>query len=77
MGRSGRPWREESERATRVARVIALAERTFANREKAQRWLHKNVASLDHRRPIDLIQTTSGTRLVEDILAKIAWGATA
>ena len=67
---------EESDRA-RVARVIALAERTFANREKAGLWLHKSLACVDGRRPIDLIQTTSGTRLVEDILAKIAWGATA
>ena len=74
---NGRLTVEESDRAARVARVMALAERTFANREKANRWLHKDLASLDDRRPIDLIQTTTGTRLVEDILAKIAWGAAA
>ena len=74
---SGRLTVEESDRTARVARVIALAERTFANREKAQRWLHKDLASLDDRRPIDLIQTTAGTRLVEDLLAKIAWGVAA
>ena len=56
---------------------MALAERTFANQDKAHRWLHRNLTSLDDRRPIDLIQTTTGTRLVEDILAKIAWGAAA
>ena len=74
---NGRLTVEESDRAARVARVIALAERTFANRAKADIWLHKNLVLLDDRRPIDLIQTTSGTRLVEDILAKIAWGAAA
>ena len=68
---------EESDRAVRVARVIALAERTFANQDKAHRWLHKNLVALDDRRPIDMIQTTAGTRLVEDMLAKIAWGAAA
>jgi len=68
---------EESDRAARVARVIALAERTFANRAKADLWLHKSLVFLDGRRPIDLIQTTSGTRLIEDTLAKIAWGAPA
>ena len=68
---------EESDRAARVARIMALAERTFANQDKAHRWLHRNLTSLDDRRPIDLIQTTTGTRLVEDILAKIAWGAAA
>ena len=74
---NGRLTVEESDRAARVARVMALAERTFANRGKAHLWLHKSLASLDDRRPIDLIQTTTGTRLVEDILAKIAWGAAA
>ncbi|MCY4486045.1 MAG: DUF2384 domain-containing protein [Deltaproteobacteria bacterium] len=74
---SGRLTVEESDRAARVARVIALAERTFGNQDKACRWLHKNLASLDDRRPIDLTQTAAGTRLVEDILAKIAWGAAA
>ena len=74
---NGRLTVEESDRAARVARIMALAERTFANREKADRWLHKNLVSLDDRRPIDLIQTTAGARLVEDILAKIAWGAAA
>ena len=74
---TGRLTVEESDRAARVARVMALAERTFGNREKAHAWLHRNLASLDDRRPLDLIRTTSGTRLVEDILAKIAWGAAA
>lgn len=68
---------EESDRAARVARVVALAERTFANRGKADIWLHKSLVLLNGRRPIDLIQTISGTRLVEEILAKIAWGAAA
>ena len=68
---------KESDRAAQVARVLALAERTFANREKARRWLYKNLASLDDRRPFDLIQTTTGRRLVEELLAKVAWGAAA
>ena len=68
---------EESDRAARVARVIALAERTFGNQDKARRWLHQNLVALDDRRPIDLTQTAAGARIVEDVLAKIAWGAAA
>lgn len=68
---------EESDRAARIARVMALAERTFANQGKAHRWLHRSLASLDDRRPIDLLQTTTGTRLLEDLLAKISWGVAA
>ena len=35
----GRLTVDESDRAARVARGLALAERTFANRDKAARWL--------------------------------------
>ena len=66
---------EESDRAARVARTVALAERTFANRDKASRWLHKKLRTLDDLRPIDLIRTNAGARLVEDALMGIAWGA--
>lgn len=65
---------EESDRAARVARTVALAERTFANREKARRWLHREVRSLQERRPIDLVRTHAGALLVEDALIRIAWG---
>ncbi len=68
---------EESDRAAKLARVIALAEKTFANDDKAARWLHKGLASLDGRRPIELVRTTAGARIVENLLARIAWGAAA
>ena len=68
---------EESDHAARVARIITLAERTFGDQDKARRWPHKNLVSLDDRRPIDLTRTAAGTRLVEVVLVKIAWGAAA
>ncbi len=68
---------EESDRAARVARVLALADKTFANQDKARRWLRKNLSSLDGRRPIDLVRTAAGARIVEDVLTRIAWGAAA
>ncbi|MCY4660702.1 MAG: DUF2384 domain-containing protein [Acidobacteria bacterium] len=66
---------EESDRAVRLARVRALAEETFADTRKADLWLHRELAVLDGRRPIDLVQTQVGARMVEDLLASIAWGA--
>ena len=68
---------EESDRAARVARIVALARKTFANRDKADRWLHKELSALDGRRPMDLIRTHAGARIVEDLLTGIAWGAVA
>ena len=65
---------DESDRAARLARTIALAERTFANAEKATRWLHRELRVLDGRRPIDLIRTQVGAHIVEDELMRIAWG---
>lgn len=72
-----RPTVEESDRAARVARIVALAGRTFANRDKADRWLHKELSALDGRRPMDLIRTHAGARVIEDLLTGMAWGAAA
>jgi len=68
---------EESDRAARVARVLALAEQTFVDRDKAQRWLRMSLKALGGERPIDVIATDAGARLVEEVLAKIAWGVAA
>ena len=68
---------EESDRAARVARIVALAGRTFASRDKAYVWLHRELSALDGRRPMDLIRTHAGARIVEDLLTGIAWGASA
>ena len=68
---------QESDRAARLARVMALAEKTFANKDKADRWLHKSLGALDGEQPIALLRTSAGTRIIEDILARIGWGAAA
>ena len=56
---------------------MALAEKTFASQEKADRWLHKNLNALEGRTPMELIRTDAGTRIVENLLARISWGAPA
>ena len=73
----GRLTVDESDRAARVARGLVLAERTFANREKASRWLHRNLGALGGRTPMDWIRTDAGARVVENLLARISWGAAA
>ena len=73
----GRLTVDESDRAARVARGLVLAERTFANREKASRWMHRNLGTLGGRTPMELIRTDAGARVVESLLARISWGAAA
>lgn len=69
--------RVESERAVRVASVTALAEETFANREKAQIWLRRPTAPLGGKRPIDLLDSEPGARVVEQLLYRIGHGIAA
>ena len=73
----GRLTVDESDRAARVARGLVLAERTFASREKASRWLHRHLGALGGRTPMELIRTDAGARVVENLLARISWGAAA
>jgi putative toxin-antitoxin system antitoxin component (TIGR02293 family) len=66
--------REESERALRIARVVGKARDTFANEEKADRWLRKANRSLRHRMPLAMAASDVGARLVEKVLTRIAYG---
>lgn len=65
---------DESDRLVRLLRVIAHAEETFQNAEKTSRWLRKPNRALSGTRPIDLLKTDSGARLVEAVLDRIAYG---
>jgi putative toxin-antitoxin system antitoxin component (TIGR02293 family) len=69
--------RDESDRVARVARIVATAEETFGNRDKASRWLHKPQRGFSGQRPIDLLDTEEGARVVEDRLFRIAHGLAA
>lgn len=66
---------EESDRAVRLVRIQTLAEETFDSREKANIWLRRPLVELGDEPPLDIAQTEAGARIIETILAKIAWGA--
>jgi putative toxin-antitoxin system antitoxin component (TIGR02293 family) len=68
---------EESDRLVRMIRVQALAEDVFGDPEKAKRWLREPLGELGNRPPLTLARTEAGARVVEQILAKIDWGAAA
>lgn len=68
---------EESDRAVRLLRIQTVAEDTFGNKEKAHAWLRRPLAEFKGETPFDIAQTETGARVVETILAKIAWGAAA
>jgi uncharacterized protein (DUF2384 family) len=47
------------------------------DRPKANRWLRDNLVILDGKPPLEIARTESGARVVEQMLAKIDWGAAA
>jgi putative toxin-antitoxin system antitoxin component (TIGR02293 family) len=68
---------DESDRAVRLLRIQTVAEETFGDQEKANRWLRRPLTELGKEAPLIVAQTEAGARVVETILAKIAWGAAA
>jgi putative toxin-antitoxin system antitoxin component (TIGR02293 family) len=75
--RSGRLSADQSDRLVRVVRVVNEAVDTFANREKALRWLRNPADVLDGQTPLDLLYTDIGARTVETLLRRIAHGIAA
>lgn len=65
---------EESDRVLRVIRVIALAESVYGSRERALVWLRNPHARLDGRAPLSLLNTDTGSRIVEELLGQIDEG---
>jgi len=69
--------REESDRAVRLARIAALAEQVFGDSERSWRWLRASKRQFHHRRPLELVATEAGARLVEELLYRIDEGMAA
>lgn len=62
------------EQAERLARIVAQANETFGDPEKARRWLNRPTSALDNRSPICAAETEQGAADVEAILARINHG---
>jgi putative toxin-antitoxin system antitoxin component (TIGR02293 family) len=62
---------EESDKAVRVARITAMAERAFGDAERAWRWMREPKRRFDGRAPLELLATEAGSRVVEETLTCI------
>jgi putative toxin-antitoxin system antitoxin component (TIGR02293 family) len=65
---------EMSEKFLRLARVTRLALRIIGDRAEALAWLYREIPSLAKQRPMDLLDTEVGYRLVEEALLQIEHG---
>jgi putative toxin-antitoxin system antitoxin component (TIGR02293 family) len=65
---------EETDRMVRVARIIALANSVFGDPQKALKWLRTESTAMGGRRPLSMLRTDAGGRLVEGKLWQIDEG---
>ena len=66
--------REQSGRTWKFAEILAKATAVLGSQEEAEQWLERPAIGLDQRRPIDLLATPAGVRIVEDFLERLEHG---
>jgi putative toxin-antitoxin system antitoxin component (TIGR02293 family) len=64
----------ENDSAHRLLRISELADRVFGTRERAQGWLRKPSRVLHGVVPLDLLESETGARLVEEEILRIDHG---
>jgi putative toxin-antitoxin system antitoxin component (TIGR02293 family) len=65
---------EESDRAVRLARVVAQTESVFGNKNKALAWLRQPMKRFEGNTPIEMLASDVGSRVVEEALVQIDEG---
>ena len=65
---------DQSDRLSRVLRMIKQAEATFGDRAKAHTWPRRPTPLLDGEAPLDRLDTDFSSRQVEALLDRIAYG---
>jgi putative toxin-antitoxin system antitoxin component (TIGR02293 family) len=64
----------ESERTERLARVVAMAEDVWQDREQARRFLTTPHPEIAGKTPLDAALTELGARQSEEVMARIVYG---
>jgi len=67
---------DESERSYRIARLTELAMQVFEDQDKVSAWFTQPNFALGNQKPLDLIKSEPGARLVERLLHQIEHGIT-
>ncbi len=54
--------------------ILKLGKKVLGSEDELNNWLHNPVFALDGNKPVDLIKTESGRRMVETVLHQIEYG---
>ncbi|NMZ77009.1 DUF2384 domain-containing protein [Pseudomonas nitroreducens] len=65
---------DESDRLYRVVHTVVIAEFLFGSRDKAQRWLSKPKDRFFGNSPLQMLASTAGAQLVEELMTQLAEG---
>jgi putative toxin-antitoxin system antitoxin component (TIGR02293 family) len=65
---------DESDKAIRLAKIVAQATAAFGNPEKAMRWLRIPQKKFSGKTALEMASTEHGARLVEEVLVQIDEG---
>lgn len=65
---------EQSDKAWKFSELMVRASEVFGSQEEAEKWLDSPAIGLDRRRPIDLLGSSVGARLVEQLLGRLEYG---
>ncbi|MEX3856754.1 antitoxin Xre/MbcA/ParS toxin-binding domain-containing protein [Paraburkholderia sp. BR10923] len=67
----------DSNASDRLIRLVVVTEQAidvFGSKDAAERWLATAATGLDGRKPLNLLQTSEGTKLVKSFLTRIDHG---
>ncbi len=65
---------EQSSRVWQFAEILARAISVLGSRQEAEAWMLEPAIALERRRPLDLIPTSEGRRMVEELLERMEYG---
>lgn len=65
---------EESDRVSRIAKVVRRAVDVFGDDEQGKAWMTDTISSLGGKTPLSLLDTMEGYELVQATLARIEYG---
>lgn len=65
---------EQIESAPKLVKILSKATEVFGDRQTAENWMVTPAIGLDQRRPVDLLATPAGTKLVEYLLIRMDYG---
>jgi putative toxin-antitoxin system antitoxin component (TIGR02293 family) len=65
---------EQIGRVWEFVEILAKATSVLESKQEAEQWLTRPATGLEQRRPLDLLATPEGRRLVEELLERMEYG---